>query len=235
MKKVSGRRKIFWKQSGLRCCWWSSLKPLAGLEGVRCVKVNSLYRRLLRVGVPVGLILCLLQSAAFPVEQTNDLSAAEAKIKAGFLYNFAKLVEWPTNSFATTNSPLVIGILGDDSFGDALVQTVTNKLVAGRAIVLQRYRRPEDIRNCQILYIARTETNQMPAILKNLTGQGILTVSCADQFVERGGMIQLVKQKDVVRFAINTNATGRAGLRVSSRLLGLAINLRGRPMVTGGD
>jgi hypothetical protein len=157
----------------------------------------------------------------------EDLSPSEYRVKAAFLYNFAKLVDWPTNTFSSADAPLVIGVLGKSPVSEALAGTIKDKKVGLHPVRIRRFERVEDVSDCQVLFVCDSEKGRMAEILAKLQGKSILTVADADGFADSGGMIQLIKQREAVRFEINTNATARANLRVSSRLLQLAATLKG--------
>jgi YfiR/HmsC-like len=150
----------------------------------------------------------------------QEMTAPEYHLKAVFLYNFAALTEWPSNTFSTADSPLTIGILGKDPFGSAL-QEVAKKPVNGRKIRILAFQDPVDVSGCQLLFISDSEKDRLPAVLARLSGQPILTVSDIDQFADNGGMIGLLKRKDRIRFEVNLDAARRARLTLSSRLLAL--------------
>lgn len=154
--------------------------------------------------------------------ETNATALAFTKVKAAFLYNFAKLTEWPSNAFATADSPLVIGVLGLDPFGDALDATIKAKIVGLRKISIRRFKHLGEVSGCHLLFISDSERAQMAGLLTTLAHESILTVSDADGFIEQGGMIHLVRQGDMVRFKICPEAASRAGLIFSSKLLALA-------------
>jgi hypothetical protein len=170
----------------------------------------------------LGLLLLLWLPA-----RAQEITAPEDKVKAAFLYNFTKFVEWPTNVFATPDAPLVIGVLGRDPFGQVLDDTLKNKTVKNRRVVLVRCKRTEDAAGCHVLYICDSEQKKLPAILGELRGKPILTVSDLDGFSRQGGMIELIKSEDTIGFEINRKAADREGLRLSSKLLRLDRNYSG--------
>ena len=146
----------------------------------------------------------------------------EYKVKAAFLYNFAKLVQWPATAFPKAETPLTIGVLGQDPFGADLDKTIAGKTIEGRHLAVERFLHLQDVKGCHLLFICASEKSQLPEILAKLRGQSVLTVGETAQFAELGGMIQLVKDHDRIRFAVNLDATKRAQLTISSKLLRLA-------------
>lgn len=150
----------------------------------------------------------------------------EYQVKAACLYNFAKFVDWPPAAFPDQKSPIVFGILGEDPFGNVLEGFIKNKTINGRTLTIKRSRRVEDLKNCQILFISRSEQARLAQILTALKGLNILTVSDTEEFLADGGIINFKMQGDKVRFEVNLATAQRAALKISSELLELAIAVR---------
>jgi YfiR/HmsC-like len=147
---------------------------------------------------------------------------SEYQVKAAYLFNFLKFVEYPEESFADPLAPIVIGVVGEDPFGNALPQVVIGKTVQGRDLVIRIYHAGEDLRGAHILFISVSERKRLPVILSSLRGSSVLTVADTAGFLDAGGMIQFLNENGRVRFAINVDATSRAKLKMSSKLLSLA-------------
>jgi uncharacterized protein DUF4154 len=143
----------------------------------------------------------------------------EYQLKAVFLFHFAQFVEWPASAFPNSQTPLVIGILGEDPFGPYLDETVRGEMVNDRPLVVRRYRSVEEITTCHILFISRREDRRLRGILDSLRGRSVLTVSDADRFATLGGMIRFVTDHKRIRFRINLEAARAASLTLSSKLL----------------
>ena len=152
----------------------------------------------------------------------QSFATSEYEIKAAFLFNFAKFAEWPPETMQDTDGSFVIGILGKDPFKDALEQTIGDKTVRGSSIQIRRFRRLENLQPCHILFISESEMGILPAILRRIADQSILTVSDMPGFASHGGMINLYTENNKVRFMIHTQAVERAGLILSAKLLNLA-------------
>src|SRR6267378_1758058 len=163
-------------------------------------------------------IFALLLSSGLNLS-AQPASSREYQVKAVFLFNFAQFVEWPTNAFPEAQTPLVIGVLGEDPFGAYLDETVRGEKVNDRPLVVQRYHRVEEIKACHVLFISRSETENLEPIFTNLKGRNVLTVSDAVGFAQRGGMIRFVTEKNKIRLRINLEAAKAAGLTISSKLL----------------
>ena len=174
----------------------------------------------------IGFVAFALLSAVGRGSSAEPTPSKEYQIKAAFLYNFAQFVEWPPGSFSEARSPLVIGVLGDDPFGGFLDELVREEKVNGRDLIVQRYRRQEEINACHILFISQSEMERLKDILAALKGRSILTVGDGDQFATRGGMIRFVTEKNKIQLRINGEAVKAAKLTISSKLLRLAEMVR---------
>ena len=158
----------------------------------------------------------------FPTVAGLQAQTTEYQIKAVFLYNFAQFVDWPAKAFPDAQAPFLIGVLGEDPFGSYLDETVRGEKIGGRLLVVQRFRHPSEVRNCQMLFMSRSDSDRVEQDLSALKGRNILTVSDIDDFISRGGMIRLATEKGKVRVHINLDAIRTANLTVSSKLLRVA-------------
>ena len=149
----------------------------------------------------------------------------EYQVKAAFVYNFAKFVEWPSRSFPDASAPLRICVFGLDPFGDELRGVANDKVVNGRRLQVSHAADLQAARTCHILFISSSEKGQLKSILQSLRGSDALTVGDTEGFTEQGGMINLVLEKNRVQFEVNRKAAEEAGLKLSSRLLSLAKNV----------
>lgn len=176
---------------------------------VRLIKILSLL-----LACP---FIAALISAASP-------SPTEYQIKAAFLYNFAKFVEWPADAFASPDSPVIFGVIGDDPFGKDLEQVIGQKTVNFRPVVIKRFDTPTPSEPVHVLFIARSERRRIGQILTALANAPTLTVGDEiDRFTDAGGMINFVVESRKVRFEINNKAAEATRLKISSKLLRLSI------------
>ena len=179
-----------------------------------------------RVGILIVALSVSLSWAPGAVAQTSDSSdSSEYLIKAGFIYNFAKFVEWPTTAFAQPDSPIVIGILGIDPFGPLIDRIVENKKIGARGFVVKRLKWGGDLKElkeCKILFVGASERAHIDELMQIVKTLPILTVGETPGFAERGGVIRFVLEDNRVRFEINVDAAHEADLTISSRLLTLA-------------
>jgi len=152
--------------------------------------------------------------------------ANEYQVKAAFLFNFVKFVEWPADAFAYDGAPLVIGVVGSDPFGGALDQTVSGKSVNGHQLAVRRLKLGEDLRGCHILFISSSERKNLAQIFGSLKGAAVLTVGDIGPFNQQGGIINFIMEASKVRFEINVSTADQARLKISSKLLSLAKAVR---------
>jgi hypothetical protein len=169
-----------------------------------------------RAGLPALLLALLLAVPGAAPAQT----AAEYAVKAAFLYNFAKFVDWPPAAFPDPNS-LKICVLGDDPFGGSL-QEVAGEQVGSHKLQVVRTDSISKPAGCQILFISRSERDHIQQILAAVKGSPVLTVGDTQRFADDGVIINFILEGSKVRFEINTDSADRAGLRISSKLLQLA-------------
>ena len=147
----------------------------------------------------------------------------EVAVKAALLFNFAKFAEWPA---LASGAPIIACIVGDDGIATALVGTVRAQQISGHPVEVRRSQDSGAWRVCQLLFIADAETRSSDSGVGGIRTLPVLTVSDGKGFSERGGIIELYLEGRRVRFAINVDAAERSGLRLSSRLLGLARVIR---------
>jgi hypothetical protein len=168
-----------------------------------------------------------------PVQPRAQAAPSEYQVKAAYLFNFLKFIEWPEASFADPLAPMVVGVVGEDPFGSSLPEVVIGKTVQGRDLVLRKYRVGEDLRGAHLLFISASERKQLPQILSSLRGSSVLTVADTEGFLDAGGMIQFVSANEQIHFAINVDALKGSRLKVSSKLLNLAKTVTGKAKDAG--
>jgi len=147
---------------------------------------------------------------------------SENEVKAAYLFNFAKFVEWPDRAFESKTSPIVLCILGDDPFGEALT-SLEMKKIKGRSLMVSRANNKEQIKPCHMLYVCDSEKKELSDVLSKSDNKTCLTVSSIDDFASKGGMIGFVRKGKNIRFEVNLDKIKRVELSVSSRLLNLAL------------
>jgi len=162
---------------------------------------------------------------------TLSLSAQKSKpkefeVKATYLYNFARFVEWPATAAAAKGNSFAICVLGQDPFGPALDVIVAGETIDGKAVSAKRIMKPQDAVSCRVLYISSSEDGRLKEIFTALDKAGVLTVSDIPQFSQRRRMIQSVEESNKTRFEVNLDSAEGAGLSLSSELLKVATTVR---------
>ncbi|MEQ6118285.1 YfiR family protein [Reichenbachiella sp. MALMAid0571] len=146
----------------------------------------------------------------------------EYQIKAVFLLNFTQFIEWPEDAFATTDSPLVIGVLGENPFGTQLKETIAGEKINGHPLAVEYYKKVEDINSCHILFVSSSQMPKFEEVVSNLTGKNVLIVDDANNYMHQGSMIKFFNQSNKIQFQINPDAIKNTQLTVSSKLLRVA-------------
>jgi hypothetical protein len=164
----------------------------------------------------------VLLAAAAGVSNPAFAAPTITEVEAVFLFNFSQFVDWPPQAFSDPGSPIVICVLGSDPFGATLDAVVRGEVVKGRALLVHRYQRVEQLTDCQILFISRSERSYVEPILAMLKGRNVLTVSDLEQFAEEGGVICFALVDNKIRLRVNPQAAQAAGLTLSSKLLRVA-------------
>jgi len=170
------------------------------------------------------LALCLLVAIARPASAQAPASQAypEYAVKAAYLYNFGRYVQWPAQAFQGNESPLVIGVLGSDRFG-GLLDEMGKKTIEGHPISVRRFASMADYKPCHILFVAASATAEDKSEAIKVTQRAsVLVVGEEAGFAEQGGVINFLVADNKVHFEINREAAKREQLKISSKLLGLA-------------
>jgi len=149
-------------------------------------------------------------------------SALEYRVKAAFLYNFAKFVDWPEGAFANDEDPVNLCLVGRDPFGDVLDRTLKGRTVNGREVVVHRDKAAWAAGRCHIVFVGSTPGEPLARVMQLVGETGVLSVGESDAFYDLGGIIRFLVQDGKVRFDVNAREAEAAGLRVSSQLLKLA-------------
>jgi hypothetical protein len=158
---------------------------------------------------------------------TDHPKPTEYEVKAAYLLNFGKFVQWP--SLAEQNGgahSFFLCVLGRDPFGPVLDTTLAGETISGKNIISRHIATAQETEGCQVLFISASEEGRVNDILHSLSGTPVLTVSDLPRFTSQGGMIQFVMEQDRVRFEVNLMAAQQAGLSLSSQLLKVAVHVR---------
>jgi len=187
----------------------------------------------------VVLALALFAAPISVQAQDDSAQSREYQVKAAFLYNFIKFVDWPKEKMADSNEPIIIGIMGKDPFGDDL-DPIKDKQAKDRKIAIKRFKgfkelkkssekdktklqqEIEALRKCHLLFVCSSEKKNFEQIIETLKGSSVLTVEETAGFLESGGIINFLMEEKKVRFEINVTAAKRAKLEIRAQLLRLA-------------
>lgn len=152
----------------------------------------------------------------------QDAGGLEYKVKAGYLFNFAKFIEWPASAFASERAPLVVASIDDGTVLPVLNQVLQGKNVNGRAIEVKAVTTLAGASGAHILFVARTAKIDLGTLREQLGRSSTLVVGEIEGFVDKGGTIGFVKEGDNLRFQLNLDTAGAAGLKISSKLSSVA-------------
>jgi hypothetical protein len=146
----------------------------------------------------------------------------EYQVKAAFLYNFAKFVDWPPQAFKVASDPITVCIAGETPIYAQLDSAVVGKMAGNRSFAVRKVSDAQHAPGCHILFIGLAERKRIPAILAGVRELGILTVGETPEFIANGGVVNFKLENGKVRFEINVEAAEQEQLRISSKLLNLA-------------
>lgn len=163
-----------------------------------------------------------IPASAQPAPQDPPEALPEYVLKAGFLYNLAKYVEWPAEAFEQPNSPITIGIVGADPFGAVLEKVLTAKTAKNRPFQFHRFAGPETIQRCHILFIARSVKDKVPEILLKTQSWPVLTVGETEGFPQAGGAANILIENEKPKLEVNPEAAEKARLTIDAKVLRLA-------------
>jgi len=185
------------------------------------------------------LVLILFIAVITPEARAGSATSSEYQIKAAFLYNFIKFIDWPREKVADHNEPIIVGVIGKSPFGNAFVP-IKDRRIKGRDVVIKQFetfdelkksgekdkselrRKIEEIRQCHLLFVCSSEKKDLKEIIDLVKDHYVLTVGEMTNFIESGGITNLLVEEKKVGFEINVTAAKRAGLKIRSQLLRLA-------------
>ncbi len=198
------------------------MKHLHGTDGVRRVPGDRATRPVLSLSPLLIAVAAACAFLAIPVLHAQNPRPTDYQVKATYLYNFGRFIEWPGKVAAAQGGSFTVCVLGQDPFGPSLDATLAGETIGGKTVVAKRISSAEESGDCQILFLSLTDDSRLNKIIADLDKKAVLTVSDMSQFVKRGGMIQFVLEGKKVRFEVNLTATQHAGLTLSSELLKVA-------------
>jgi hypothetical protein len=178
-----------------------------------------------------ALLLMILALFLSPAARSQEVPVEQ--LKAAFLYNFVRFVDWPTNSLGPDTQPMIIGVIGNDKFANELSTLLKEKKAHNHPIVVKKLATPADAATCQVVFVADGDARRAMQVAEATKDNPILLVGESEDFLNNGGMISIVpddKQKKL-GFDVNQPAAEKRGLVISSNLLKVA---RKKPGATGG-
>lgn len=172
--------------------------------------------------------LALLVGVAAPVARADDRGSErslEYPAKAAMVYHTVQFTEWPATAFTNDKSPIIVGLVGNDVFKGLLEQAVKDKAAWGRPLVFRHFPNPDKIEPCHILFVSTSEKDRLGEVFQKVQGKHTLTVSDIDHFVSSGGTMRLMILENKLRFEVRLKLATQAGLKISSKLLKLAVKV----------
>jgi hypothetical protein len=182
-----------------------------------------MLRRILLITSSAVIILAF----ASPAFSQDD--KGEYEVKAAFLLNFVRFAEWPASTFADSDQPIVIAILGDDPFDPKVLDGLAKKTVNGRTLSIRHLKSVGELGVCNVLFVGRLKDKDVESLLVAIKGRAILTVGDGPRFLKAGGMIQFCLIDDKIRFEVNLEQVEASSIKLSAKLLGVAQIVRIKP------
>ncbi len=189
----------------------------------RSAPVDRAARRwgLVRPAGLIGLLIFFFPATELPETYPDLPEEAVHETEAGFIYTLSKFVDWPARAFQSRTAPMVFGVIGDDRFATAMERTVEGKLIGGRNLTVKRFDEPVNLDSCQVLFIGPAAADTLEQILRSLRGKSVMTVGEEARFIELGGIVRLRMNEGMVQSEINESMAARAGVKISSKVLGM--------------
>ena len=168
------------------------------------------------------ILLFVLNILAAPSGRAQEAVILEEQVKAAFLYNFVRFVEWPQSAFTSESAPITIGVLGNDEFATRLATLLKEKKAHSRSFDVKKLGNPSEATGCQMIFVAQSESKKATQVVEATKKQPALLVGETDDFLDNGGIINFVRDNNQLRFDINPKAAEDRKLVISSHLLRLA-------------
>jgi len=180
-----------------------------------------LKRSRARVGVRWALVAGLAGTMIFWPSRAREQSRDERAVRAAYVFNLIKYVEWPPQG-----GELTIAFVGDAETGGVMASMLGGRTSDGKNLRVVVSPAEEDLGSCGLLYVAESRPEEIRKALERVRGKSVLTVGETDGFVREGGMVALVNSGDHIQIEVNLEAAQRSGIRISSRVLNLAVIVR---------
>lgn len=156
------------------------------------------------------------------VAQVQNTTPDEYQVKAVFLYNFTKFIDWPSTVFRTQSDPFIIGIIGNDPFGNYLDETVAGEKFGTHPIQVKRFSDTHSASDCHILYIGSHDQEFTKRVISEVSSKSVLTVSDMPGYYRWDGIVRFYTENNKIRLQINVEQSRAADLVISSKLLSVA-------------
>jgi hypothetical protein len=167
-------------------------------------------------------IVCVATISGTALGQKAD----EYQVKAAYLYNFAKFIDWPAQTFDSPAQPIVFCVLGQTPLSQPLQDALTGKIVDQRPLVFRQLSDSKQAGKCQVLFIGSPDKKQRRESLDEVKSHNVLTVGEVETFTNEGGIVRFLLDSGRVRLEFNLDAADEAKLRISSKLLSLGSTMR---------
>jgi len=165
------------------------------------------------------LLLCMTPR---PMQADGAGGLTESQIKAGFIFNFLRFVEWPAKAFATPSSPITVCVVGESPVTALLHEAVNGKAVEGRAIAVKHLQPGDESHGCHLVFVSAAEARHSGRMLESLKGASVLTVGEVAGFSQSSGILNFSTQDNKVKLEINLDAAAHANLKVSAKLIAVS-------------
>jgi hypothetical protein len=161
-----------------------------------------------------------------PACAADSADALEHRVKAAFLYKFAGYVDWPAASFADAGTPITIGVVGAESLASELSAVVAGRTINNRNLAVRRLRAGDSLAGVHILFVGSAESSRLGQLARNAQTHAVLTVTESEGALDQGSMINFIVADRRVRFEVALDSAEKSGIRLSSRLLAVAQQVR---------
>jgi hypothetical protein len=204
------------------------LADVIGANGLDAMTMRNTGPSLLRCLTAWACVAVLAVAVGLPLSHAaaDDAAMLEHRVKAAFLYQFAGYVEWPPTAFGQAGTPVTIAVMGAESLADELSQIATGRTVRGRPVTIRRVKTGESLAGVHILFIGMTENARLSQVAQAVQPFPVLMVTEAEGALAQGSMINFVLDDRRVRFEVALDTAEKRGLRLSSRLLAVARDVR---------
>ena len=166
----------------------------------------------------------ILLASILAANSTEAASGTLHQLKSAFIFNFSKYIGFPSEALQE-GKPFLVGIEGEDDYGPDLVAALNGKLVDGHAFVVRRVRNLAEMRQCQFMIVGESKDEEIRRVVRAVQGSPVVLIGDGSEFTRDGGTIAFVEVDNRVRFDVNLEAAKASRLTISSKLLGLAVNI----------